>query len=62
MLKVIAAHRPPLVIVEEAAAASERPIFKGFLVDLLPTLLQTAELPVSYSISLYNVSAHPTAN
>eukprot|EP00775_Hariotina_reticulata_P004904 gene4904-5148_t len=52
MIDVIAAHRPPLVFVE--AGASEKPLFKGFLVDLLPTLMQTAGIQEPYTIRAFN--------
>ncbi|WIA38210.1 hypothetical protein OEZ86_001556 [Tetradesmus obliquus] len=48
MLKVVASHQPPLVFVQEAPDGSKN--FTGFLVDLLPMLLETAGLPLNYSI------------
>jgi len=45
MINVIAAHRPPLVFVEgdaNATSSDVEPLYTGYLVDLLPTLLQKA--------------------
>lgn len=55
MLRVVASHQPPLVFVNEAADGSKN--FTGFLVDLLPMLLETAGLPLNYSIRYIPVSA-----
>jgi hypothetical protein len=55
MLRVVASHQPPLVFVNEAADGTTN--FTGFLVDLLPMLLETAGLPLNYSIQAVPVSA-----
>jgi hypothetical protein len=48
MLRVVASHQPPLVFVNEAADGTTN--FTGFLVELLPMLLDAAGLPSNYSI------------
>eukprot|EP00878_Enallax_costatus_P025689 GHUV01027508.1.p1 GENE.GHUV01027508.1~~GHUV01027508.1.p1 ORF type:complete len:323 (+),score=32.39 GHUV01027508.1:309-1277(+) len=47
-LRVLVAHRPPLAFVDEANTA--QPIFSGYLVDLLPTLLQQAKVQSTYGL------------
>lgn len=47
-LRVAAAHRPPYVIYNGSASGSER--FTGLLVDLLPALLQYANITTPYEI------------
>lgn len=54
MLRVIASHQPPLVFADEAADGT--PKLTGFLVDLLPLLLDTAGLPLNYSMRYTPVS------
>jgi hypothetical protein len=55
MLRVAASHQPPLVFVNEAADGSAN--YTGFLVDLLPMLLEAAGLPRNYSMFHVPVSA-----
>jgi hypothetical protein len=55
MLRVVASHQPPWVFANEAADGTTN--FTGFLVDLLPMLLQAADLPLNYSIHGVPVSA-----
>jgi ABC-type amino acid transport substrate-binding protein len=43
VLRVLAAHRPPLCFIEGGDNGSQ-PIFSGYLIDLLPTLLNQANL------------------
>lgn len=53
-LKVLVGHRPPLAFIN--AANTTHPIFTGFLVDLLPTLLQQANVQATYDLYAYQVS------
>lgn len=52
-LRVIVAHRPPLAFVE--GPNSSAPIFSGFLVDLLPALLQQANVDYPYELQAFQV-------
>ncbi|KAF6263090.1 hypothetical protein COO60DRAFT_537106 [Scenedesmus sp. NREL 46B-D3] len=52
VLRVLAAHRPPLCFIEGGENGSQ-PIFSGYLVDLLPTLLNQAQLQLVYSLTAY---------
>eukprot|EP00882_Tetradesmus_deserticola_P022192 GHRQ01024084.1.p1 GENE.GHRQ01024084.1~~GHRQ01024084.1.p1 ORF type:complete len:364 (+),score=196.80 GHRQ01024084.1:126-1094(+) len=55
VLRVLAAHRPPLCFVEGGENGSQ-PIFSGYLIDLLPTLLIQANLQLAYNLTAYNGS------
>jgi ABC-type amino acid transport substrate-binding protein len=52
VLRVIAAHRPPLCFIENGENGSQ-PIFSGYLIDLLPTLLNQANLQLVYNLTAY---------
>ena len=54
-LRVLAAHRPPLCFIDAAEHGSQ-PIFSGYLVDLLPTLLNQAGLQLAYELSVFTGS------
>lgn len=60
MLKVVTAHRPPLAFVSETAHNGSQPLFSGFLIDLLPTLLQQANVVTTYDIYSLKVGAERT--
>ncbi|KAF8062078.1 Glutamate receptor [Scenedesmus sp. PABB004] len=53
-LRVLAADRPPLVFIDDTAGGA--PIFRGYLVDLLPTLLQHAGLQLAYDVTAFTGS------
>lgn len=56
-LRIVSAHRPPLVIVSPGTDGGQEQ-FSGMLVDLLPALLATAKISTPYRIySLPNVSS-----
>jgi hypothetical protein len=48
MLRVVTSHQPPLVFVNEAADGAAN--YTGFLVDLLPMLLEAAGLQTNYAM------------
>lgn len=51
-LRVLAAHRPPLVFADQGHG-----IFTGFLIDLLPALLHQAGVQMAFSIHNFTVSS-----
>lgn len=54
MLRVVTDHQPPFVSIEESQNGSA-PQYSGFLVELLPMLLQQAHINSSYT--LYTTSS-----
>lgn len=50
MLRVVTAHRPPLAFVSDGASNGSEPLVRGYLIDLLPTLLQQANVLSAYEI------------
>lgn len=55
VLRVLAAHRPPLCFIDAGENGSQ-PIFSGYLVDLLPTLLNQAGLQLAYQLNAFSGS------
>lgn len=52
-LRVLIAHRPPLAFVDDGN--TPQPIFSGYLVDLLPTLLDQAKVQSTYKLYAFQV-------
>ncbi|WIA38212.1 hypothetical protein OEZ86_001557 [Tetradesmus obliquus] len=52
VLRVLAAHRPPLCFIEGGENGST-PIFSGYLIELLPTLLNQANLQIVYELTAF---------
>lgn len=56
-LRVVTGHRPPLVFVSEQGGTNQR-IYSGYLIELLPALLQHAGINASYTIYNIEVRRH----
>ncbi len=52
-LRVLVTHRPPLVSVDAEGGNGTEPSLSGFLIDLLPRLLEKARVPNPYEFFVY---------